>query len=159
MLVTLIAPEILIGQALSQFVAARHGRATMQELACEDGVEWTLEHSHFADMGGFVIRFLDDSRARDSTGDAEFDAATAREDELAAAAPSKGGSEGYLPSGHAMSSLEEAPTLRRAVNLLPRGVISAIKTPKDPRIQSLSATLSRGLIKQDAMMRARSNTL
>src|ERR1700753_4368980 len=48
MLLTLMAPEILIGLALSQFIAARHGIDTMQELACEDGVEWTMEHSHFA---------------------------------------------------------------------------------------------------------------
>src|ERR1700712_5695936 len=46
MFLTLMAPEILIGLALSQFVAARHGRDTMRQLANEDGVEWTLEHSH-----------------------------------------------------------------------------------------------------------------
>ena len=144
MLLTLLAPEILIGFALSQFVAARHGHDKMQEFACEDGIEWTLEHSHFADMGGFVIRFPDDSGARGSTEDAKLDTATAGENELAAAAPAESSTEGGVPSGHAMSSLEEAPSLRRAVNLLPRTVISAIKTPKDPRTQSLSAPLSRG---------------
>jgi hypothetical protein len=140
MLLTLMAPEILIGLALSQFVAARHGQDTIQGFACEDGVEWTLEHSHFADMGGFVIRFPDDS------GDAKSDTATAVENELAAAAPSESSNVGDVPSRDAMSSLEEAPSLRRAVNLLPRGVISVIKIPKDPRTQSLSAPLSRGMM-------------
>ena len=146
MLLTLVAPEILIGLALSQFVAARHGQDTMQEFACEDGVGWTLEHSHFADMGGFVIRFPDYSGARDSTGDAKSDTATAGENELAAATLSESSTVGDVPSGHAISSLEEAPSLHRAVNLLPRGVISDIKTPKDLRTLSLSAPLSRGMM-------------
>ena len=81
-LLTLMAPEILIGLALSQFVAAKHGQDIMQGFACEDGVEWTREHSHFADMGGFVISFPDDSAARGSTGDTKSDTATAEEDEL-----------------------------------------------------------------------------
>jgi hypothetical protein len=146
MLLTLMAPEILIGLALSQFVAARHGKGTMQEFAREDGVEWTMEHSHFADMGGFVIRFPDDSGARDSTGDAKSDTATAEENELAAVATSKSSTEGNVLSGNEMTSMEEAPSLHRAVNLLPREVISVIRTPKDPRTQSLSASLSRGMM-------------
>jgi len=145
MLLTLMAPEVLIGLALSHFMAANHGRNTMQEFAREDGVEWTLEHSHFADMGGFVIRFPDDSGARDSIGEAKFDTATAWENELAAAA-SGSNAERDILSGIAISSREEAPSLRRAVNLLPGGLISAIKTTKDPRTQSLSAPLSRGMI-------------
>jgi hypothetical protein len=131
MLLTLVAPEILIGLALSQFVAARHGRDMMQEFASEDGVEWTLEHSHFADMGGFVVQFADDS------GEAKSDA----EQKLPAAAPSENST-----IGDAIPSMEQAPSLRRAVNLLPRGVISIIRTPMDPRTQSLSAPLSRGAL-------------
>jgi hypothetical protein len=149
MFLTLMAPEILIGLALSQFVAARHGQDTMQEFAREDGVEWTLEHSHFADMGGFVIRFLDNSRTRDSTGYAKSDTGIAGENELstvAATAPSESSSVGDVPSENALNSLEETPSLHRAVNLLHRGVIPVIKTPKDPRTQSLSAPLSRGMI-------------
>jgi hypothetical protein len=146
MLLTLVAPEILIGLALSELVAARYGQDTMQEFACEDGVEWTLEHSHFADMGGFVIRFSDDSGARDSTGDAKSNTAKAMQNEPAATAPSESSTIRDIPSGHAMSSLKEAPSLHRAVNLLPREVISVIKTPKDPRTQSLSAPLSRGMM-------------
>jgi hypothetical protein len=146
MLLTLLAPEILIGLALSQFVAARHGRDTMQEFASEDGVEWTLEHSHFADMGGFVIRFPDGSGAPDPTADAKSDGAPAGENELTAAAPSESSTAGDVPSGNAATSMEQPPSLRRAVNLLPRSVISVIKTPMDPRTQSLSAPLSRGMM-------------
>src|ERR1700761_9211684 len=36
MLLTLMAPEILIGLALSQFVAARYGQGMMKEFASED---------------------------------------------------------------------------------------------------------------------------
>jgi hypothetical protein len=146
MLLTLMAPEILIGLALTQFVAARHGQGTMQEFAREDGVEWTLEHSHFADMGGFVIRFPDDFRSGDSPRDVKLDATTVQESELATAAPFERSTEGHFLSGRALSSLEEAPSLRRAANLLPKAVISVIKTPMDPRTQSLSAPFARGMM-------------
>jgi uncharacterized membrane protein YwzB len=135
MLLTLVAPEILIGYALSQFVAARHGRDMMQEFASEDGVEWTLEHSHFADMGGFVVRFPNDAE------EAKSDAALAEQKDHSAAALSEN-----ISVGDPIPSLEGAPRLRRAVNLLPRGVISIIRTPMDPRTQSLSAPLSRGTV-------------
>jgi hypothetical protein len=134
MLLTLVAPEILIGLALSQFVAARHGRDMMQEFASEDGVEWTLEHSHFADMGGFVVRFPEDPGETKPT-------AAMPEKKDPPAAPSESST-----VGDAIPSLEDAPSLHRAVNLLPRGVISIIRTPIDPRTQSLSAPLSRGTV-------------
>jgi hypothetical protein len=148
MLLTLMAPEILIGLALSQFVAARHGRDTMQDFVREDGVEWTLEHSHFADMGGFVISFPDSSGVQDSGEDTKLDNAKIWDNELtvAAGAVSQGNAEGDIPTRKTISSLDEAPSLRRAVNLLPRGVISAIKTTKDPRTESLSVPLSRGMM-------------
>ena len=146
MLLTLMMPEILIGLALSQFVAARYGQNTMQDFACEDGVEWTLEHSHFADMGGFVIWFPDQSGDRDSTGETKSDAAMAGENELAAAVPSESSVAQDVTGARPISSPGEAPSLRRAVNLLPRGVISVIKTPKDPRTEALSAPLSRGMM-------------
>jgi hypothetical protein len=146
MLLTLVAPEILIGLALSQFVAARHGRDKMQELASEDGVEWTLEHSHFADMGGFVIAFSDASEARSSTGDSKLDTPSAAATEVSPTAglDSTATEEDAL-TGHAMAPVDEAPSLRRAVNLFPRGVISVIRTPQDPRTEALSAPLSRGM--------------
>jgi hypothetical protein len=143
MLLTLIAPEILIGLALSQFVAARHGQNTMQEFAREDGVEWTLEHSHFADMGGFVISFPD---AGDSTEDVKSDATTIGVTEPATTRSMEKNTEGDFLSGQALNPPEKAPSLHRAANLLPRAVISVIRTPMDPRTQSLSAPFSRGMI-------------
>ncbi|KAF2664974.1 hypothetical protein BT63DRAFT_443287 [Microthyrium microscopicum] len=142
MILTLIAPEILIGLALSQFVAARYGRDMMQGFANEDGVEWTLEHSHFADMGGFVINFPDTYGPWDMAEDDKM-APFIREHEVSTLS-SKGSDDRPL---NRLGSTAEVPSLRRAVTLrlLPRGVISVIKTPKDPRTQSLSASLSRGI--------------
>lgn len=45
---------MLVGKAVSDFVSARSTRDRMQKLANDDKVEWSLSHSFFADMGGFV---------------------------------------------------------------------------------------------------------
>jgi hypothetical protein len=145
MLLTLMAPEVLIGLALSQLIAARHGRNTMKEFAREDGVQWTLEHSHFADMGGFVICFPDDSKARNVIEDSKSDTAAVEESDISAAPPIKSVTEGDFLSRRTLGSVEAAPSLHRAVNLLPRAAISIIKSPMDPRTQALSAPLSRGM--------------
>lgn len=122
----------------------------MRDYAREDGVEWTLEHSFFADMGGFVVKFGEDSAmAGDGAWDTKSDVATSKEIELTITAPSESSTKGFAPRARARTSMVGAPTLRRAVTLLPRGVISVIKTPKDPRTQSLSATLSRGKMNRD----------
>jgi len=54
--VTVLAPEIIITVATVDLLIARRGcRDTRAEFE-DDIVPWTLSHSHFADMGGFVIR-------------------------------------------------------------------------------------------------------
>ena len=57
MLTTLIAPEIVLGKALSDVAAAKIILKELQKLAEEDGCQWSLTHPMFANMGGFVIRW------------------------------------------------------------------------------------------------------
>ncbi|KFY15126.1 hypothetical protein V491_05772 [Pseudogymnoascus sp. VKM F-3775] len=56
MLVTVIAPELLLFIATSRFLYAREQHPNIKKLADADGVPWTLAHTTFADMGGFAVR-------------------------------------------------------------------------------------------------------
>ncbi|KUJ22820.1 uncharacterized protein LY89DRAFT_311399 [Mollisia scopiformis] len=55
MIVTSIAPEVVIGMACYDLVTANITLRSLEKIALEDGVPWTLTHSYFANMGGFVI--------------------------------------------------------------------------------------------------------
>jgi len=57
MLLTILAPEIVLGKALSELVSATRVKNIIQVWAEKDRVPWTLTYSFFADMGGFVIQF------------------------------------------------------------------------------------------------------
>ena len=59
MLGTLLAPEFLLGKALGDLASARHHVHDFKNLAKTDMVEWSLAHTFFANMGGFVVRFDD----------------------------------------------------------------------------------------------------
>jgi hypothetical protein len=52
----MIAPELLLAKAWQDLMVAYANLRAMGELASQDETEWTLTHSLFADMGGFVIR-------------------------------------------------------------------------------------------------------
>lgn len=54
MLVTVIAPELILGKAVADLSAAMDNKREIEKYAKEDGVEWRLAHGFFADMGGFV---------------------------------------------------------------------------------------------------------
>ena len=56
MIVTMLAPELVLSKACVDLAVAQSDLKALQELAGEDGTEWTLTHSLFANMGGFVIR-------------------------------------------------------------------------------------------------------
>jgi hypothetical protein len=56
MLITILAPEIMFGKALAELMAARQDKKAMKDLAREDGVEWDLYHTFFANMGGFTTK-------------------------------------------------------------------------------------------------------
>ncbi|KAK3353730.1 hypothetical protein B0T25DRAFT_456667 [Lasiosphaeria hispida] len=54
---SLAGPEILTTFEVMGRIAARHDREQFKTLAKGDGVKWSLAHSHFANMGGFAIKF------------------------------------------------------------------------------------------------------
>jgi hypothetical protein len=56
MVTTTIAPEAVIGQACYELLAAKRILRDLQSFALEDDVPWTLTHSYYANMGGFVIQ-------------------------------------------------------------------------------------------------------
>jgi hypothetical protein len=62
MLINAIIPEITLAKASSDLAAAKLVTAELASLAKQDGVDWSLAHSFFAGMGGFAIRFPDDSQ-------------------------------------------------------------------------------------------------
>jgi hypothetical protein len=56
MLATTLAPEVLLSKNLGDLFDAKADLRELQKLADQDGVPWTMTHSLFANMGGFVIR-------------------------------------------------------------------------------------------------------
>lgn len=52
----MIAPEVLLGKSWGDLEDAKVDLEELQKFAAEDGVPWTLTHSLFANMGGFIIR-------------------------------------------------------------------------------------------------------
>ena len=57
MLATVLAPEILVGKAWADLKHAKYDLAELQKFAEIDEIPWSLTHSLFANMGGFVIRW------------------------------------------------------------------------------------------------------
>lgn len=55
MLVTIIAPECVLGKALADLYAAHLSVREMRRYAKSDGAKWGLTHAFFANMGGFVL--------------------------------------------------------------------------------------------------------
>ncbi|KFY27785.1 hypothetical protein V493_03307 [Pseudogymnoascus sp. VKM F-4281 (FW-2241)] len=56
MLVAVIAPEVILFYALERLVSARKQHPRIKKLADADQVPWTLTHTTFTIMGGFVVR-------------------------------------------------------------------------------------------------------
>jgi hypothetical protein len=63
MLITVLAPEILLTKNVGDLTAVKLDLETLQDWAAQDGVPWTRTHSLFANMGGFVIRRNSPERA------------------------------------------------------------------------------------------------
>ncbi|ETS01626.1 hypothetical protein M419DRAFT_80984 [Trichoderma reesei RUT C-30] len=55
-IVTIIAPELIICAACLELLEAHQDYRSMQDMAKEDDVAWSLSHSYYANMGGFVIQ-------------------------------------------------------------------------------------------------------
>lgn len=53
---TVIAPELIIAAACDQLMEARENEKQMKKHDLDDRVPWTLTHSYYANMGGFVVR-------------------------------------------------------------------------------------------------------
>jgi hypothetical protein len=67
MLVTVLAPEILLAKNVGDLAAVKLDLEELQDWAAQDGVPWTRTHSLFANMGGFVIRSSSPERAVTTT--------------------------------------------------------------------------------------------
>lgn len=55
--INMMVPELILALALSDLVTARKYLPECERWAQHDGVEWSLGHTYFANMGGFIIRF------------------------------------------------------------------------------------------------------
>lgn len=64
MLITIIAPEVILGKAWGDMDDAKVDLKDLQRFAEEDDVPWSMTHSLFANMGRFVIRFNVDRLAK-----------------------------------------------------------------------------------------------
>ncbi|KAN0091647.1 hypothetical protein V8E51_017494 [Hyaloscypha variabilis] len=64
MLITVLAPEILVGKGMGDLHHAKLSHTKLANFARDDGVPWSMTHTLFADMGGFVIR-----RSREGNAD------------------------------------------------------------------------------------------
>ena len=62
MCITILAPEVLITLNLGQLFDAMNSTARLKKFAKQDRVPWTLTHSLFANMGGFVLREYESER-------------------------------------------------------------------------------------------------
>ncbi len=56
MVITVLAPEVLLAQNAQELSDAKYFLKELQEFAAQDGVPWTMTHTLFANMGGFIIR-------------------------------------------------------------------------------------------------------
>jgi hypothetical protein len=56
MLFTMIAPEFVIGKACGDLMQAKEDLQELLKFAEDDHVPWTLAHTYYANMGGFVVR-------------------------------------------------------------------------------------------------------
>jgi hypothetical protein len=58
MLIAIVAPELTLALAADRLGSALDARKKFKHFADIDGIQWTLEHGFYADMGGFAIKVL-----------------------------------------------------------------------------------------------------
>lgn len=68
MVLTILAPELLLGFVFVDFLAARIYTPKMQVLAEKDQVPWSETHTWFANQGGFFLYFPPELRGSADTG-------------------------------------------------------------------------------------------
>ncbi|KAK6841217.1 hypothetical protein PG995_000315 [Apiospora arundinis] len=57
MLINLVAPEYALGKAFSDYFSVKRLENRFKTSSESDGVPWTATHTHFANMGGFAVKF------------------------------------------------------------------------------------------------------
>ncbi|KAJ9322779.1 hypothetical protein DTO027B9_1285 [Paecilomyces variotii] len=57
MIINLASPEFVTAKALLDMISAKGMHKRLKPRARDDGVDWSMAHTHYANMGGFVIRF------------------------------------------------------------------------------------------------------
>ncbi|KAL8357243.1 hypothetical protein RB598_002197 [Gaeumannomyces tritici] len=68
MVITIFAPEILLGLVFVDFIAARKYTPKMRVFAEEDQIPWSETHTRFANQGGFLLYFPPELRGSADTG-------------------------------------------------------------------------------------------
>lgn len=71
MVITILAPETLVGKGWDDLVSARKMYRKLRDQARKDGVPWTVTHAHFTRMGGFVVRSNQGSASTESVAGVE----------------------------------------------------------------------------------------
>jgi hypothetical protein len=67
MIVAAVAPEVVVGNALDEYLAAKKSLRKANEIMPVMGREqWTMAHAFFANMGGFILKIKDDRQLKDS---------------------------------------------------------------------------------------------
>ena len=56
MMIMMIAPEFIVGMAYYDLLWAKESHQKLREFASQDHLPWTLTHTYYANMGGFVIQ-------------------------------------------------------------------------------------------------------
>ena len=56
MVITMVAPEFIMGMACWDLLWAKECHRKLLEFASQDQVPWTLTHTYYANMGGFAIQ-------------------------------------------------------------------------------------------------------
>ena len=56
MIIMMVAPEFIMGMACYDLLWAKHYDRKLREFASQDHLPWTLTHTYYANMGGFVIQ-------------------------------------------------------------------------------------------------------
>ncbi|KAJ5592954.1 hypothetical protein N7537_009858 [Penicillium hordei] len=58
-MITILTPEWAFGRACSDVSSAKMLKTRFAKIQERDGVPWSASHIHYANMGGFPIRFVD----------------------------------------------------------------------------------------------------
>ncbi len=105
MLFTMVAPEIIISAAMHDLMAAHNTSRKMKTYVSEDEVPWSLLHSYYANMGGFVIQ----SRVSKAVGTAPYVRGYEGDDRNDADKTKTSSSSPEPPSNEALRSRRELP--------------------------------------------------